>query len=90
MGIPNGQRIPRNPLTTGSFFKVDVRLSKRIHIARTDVDFGIEAFNLFNRKNFDPTLYNDVLSSPQFGQPGRSDALPYVPRQIQLGARVAF
>lgn len=90
LGIPNGQRIPRNPLTTGSFFKVDVRLSKRIHIARTDVDFGIEAFNLFNRKNFDPTLYNDVLSSPQFGQPGRSDALPYVPRQIQLGARVAF
>ena len=50
----------------------------------------LEVFNLFNRNNHDPLTLNRVLSNPNFGKPGRSSSLPYLPRQIQLGAKFSF
>jgi hypothetical protein len=54
------------------------------------VDPTIEVFNLFNRQNNDPTTYNANLASQNFGLPGRSAGLPYLPRQLQLAVRLGF
>ena len=90
LGIPNGERVSRNSLRGDSVFRLDLRVSRKIRLGRFDVDPTIEFFNVFNRENYDPTRYNNSLASPVFGGPGRSDALPYLPRQIQLSVRTTF
>jgi TonB dependent receptor len=90
LGIPNGQRVPRNALRSAPVYRFDLRVSRRFHIPRVMVEPMLEVFNLFNRENFDPAAYNNSLASAQFGQPGRSAELPYQPRQIQLAIRAQF
>jgi hypothetical protein len=50
----------------------------------------VEWFNLFNRRNYDPTQYGKDISATTWGQPGRATALPYQSRQLQLGFRTTF
>lgn len=90
LGIPNGQRVPRNTFLSDATFKVDLRFSRKFRVGNVDVDPGLEVFNLFNRRNYDPVRYNRSLSSGTFRAPGRSDLLPYLSRQMQLGVRMSF
>jgi hypothetical protein len=90
LGVPSGQQIPRNPLTSAAVARVDLRLSRRVKASRVVIDPGLEVFNLFDRRNYDPTTYNLALTSTRLGQPGPSSNLPYLPRQVQLGVRLTF
>jgi outer membrane receptor protein involved in Fe transport len=91
LGIPNGTRVPVNPWTTDPVFRVDVRVARPISLTR-GMEFlpSIEIFNLFNRQNNDPATHNINMTSPRFIQPGPSSSLPYLPRQVQFGARFSF
>ena len=83
--------MPRNALRSDPVFRIDLRLSRRFEFGHgVYVDPMIEVFNLFNRQNYDPGTYNANLASARFGFPGRSAGLPYLPRQIQLAARLVF
>jgi hypothetical protein len=90
LGVPNGERIPRNPLTSDPVARFDMRLSKIVRIRRARIEPSIEAFNIFNRRNYAPNAYNTNLTNPRFGLPGRSQSLQYLPRQIQLAIRMDF
>lgn len=90
LGLSDGQRVPRNPFQADALYKLDLRLSRKIRLARFDIDPSLEVFNVFNRRNYDASSYNTNLTTSQFGQPGRSDALPFLPRQVQLGMRMTF
>jgi hypothetical protein len=84
------------------FASMNVRLAYRVPLSgRAGVDLIAEAFNLFNRINYDvnsvingellsgPTLANAALArvvNPRFGQ--YTATLP--PREIQLGVRFTF
>jgi outer membrane receptor protein involved in Fe transport len=91
LGVPNGTRVPVNPWTTSPVFRVDMRVARPITLARgMEVQPSIEVFNVFNRQNNDPAAYNINMTSPRFMQPGPSSSLPYLPRQVQFGARFSF
>lgn len=91
LGIPTGTRVPRNAFRTDPVYRVDIRVGWKARISRTGIlEPTFELFNLFNRKNFDPTTYNTNLGSLGFGSPGRSLNQPYLPRQVQLGIRFEF
>lgn len=90
LGVPNGQRVPRNALRGDTVVRVDLRLSRALRLSRVSVEPLIEVFNLFNRNNHDPGAFQASLANARFGQPGRSSNLPYQPRQLQLGARLIF
>jgi hypothetical protein len=93
--ITSGMVIPRNGLKGLSLHKVDLRLTKDIRIAGTARAQLIgEVFNLFNRANYGS--YNTALSATNaaqtalFGRPAQNTGNAYVPRQAQLGFRLAF
>ena len=91
LGIASGTRVPRNGLRSGPVYRLDLRFSRKFKLGpHSDLEPQVEAFNVFNRENDDPTTYNASLASARFGQPGRSAGLPYLPRQIQLGVRMTF
>ncbi|CAN5680262.1 TonB-dependent receptor [soil metagenome] len=90
LGVATGDRIPRNPWRSDGIFRVDLRLSRPLVFRGVRVDPSVEVFNLLNRENYDPVAYNTNLVSAQFGNPGRSSALPYQARQAQLAFRVEF
>jgi outer membrane receptor protein involved in Fe transport len=91
LGISNGVRVPVNPWYTDPVFRVDMRLARPISVTRgMEVQPSIEVFNVFNRQNNDPATYNTNMTSPRFMQPGPSNSLPYLPRQLQFGARFTF
>jgi len=91
LGIPDGTRVPRNPLRSDSALRVDLRIGWRANLKENlFLEPSLEIFNLFNRQNNDPSTYNTNLLSRTFGQPGRSANQPYLPRQIQLGVIVRF
>jgi hypothetical protein len=89
--ITSGTVIPRNALEGLPVHKVDVRLTKEIRIAGSGkISLMGEVFNLFNHQNY--TGYFNQLSptnaatTARFGQPSAAS----VPRQGQLGFRVAW
>ena len=91
LGIPDGTRIPRNPVRSDPVFRMDFRFAWRFFATEgVFIEPSIEVFNVFNRENYDPRAYGTNLGSPAFGQPGRSTNLPYLPRNIQLGVIVRF
>lgn len=90
LGVPNGERVPRNAFRTASTYRMDMRLARVFKFGIHSIEPGIEVFNMFNRNNLDPTRYNTNLGSAAFGTPGRSSNQVYLPRQIQLGIRYAF
>jgi hypothetical protein len=67
--------IPRNSITGPSNLKLDLRVSRELHIKEnTRVEFMAEAFNVFNRSNyngFNTTLYtaSATTTPPPLSQP---------------------
>ena len=92
LGLSDGTRIPRNSVRSDSVFRVDVRIAWQLRVSEgaVTIEPSLEVFNLFNRENFDPFRFGTNVTSGAFGQPGRSDALPYLPRNLQLGVIVRF
>ena len=92
LGIPDGQRVPRNSTRTAGVFRLDLRFAWRLQLSdgAVSIEPSFEVFNVFNRENYDPRSYGQNLGSGSFGQPGRSSNLPYLPRNLQMGAIVRF
>jgi len=91
LGIPNGTRVPINPWRSDGSFRFDIRIARPIALSRgIELQPSLEVFNLFNRQNNDPAAYNINMTSPRFMLPGPSSSLPYLPRQVQFGARFSF
>jgi hypothetical protein len=93
--IESGMVIPRNALEGLALHKVDLRLTKEIRLVGTArLQLIGEVFNLFNRANYGS--YNTTLSATNsaqtalFGTPAQNTGNAYVPRQGQLGFRLAF
>jgi hypothetical protein len=90
LGIPNGERVPRNPHFSDAVARLDIRISKALQLNTVRIEPMFEVFNLFNRENYDPGAYQISLANARFGQPGRSSGLPYQPRQMQVGVKMVF
>lgn len=95
MTITSGMVIPRNALEGLPLHKVDLRLTKDIHIAKTaKASLMLEVFNLFNHANYGS--YNTTLSptsaavNARFGTPAQNTGNAYVPREAQLAFRIGF
>jgi hypothetical protein len=54
------------------------------------VDGIFEMFNLFNRKNYDPTLFELNEQNARYSQPNQSTTIAYSPRMLQFGFRTQF
>jgi hypothetical protein len=75
----------RNILEGPGYANVNVALLKHVRLgADTRLQLRAEAFNVFNRANFD--LPDNFFGSPTFGQVLSAQA----PRRVQLGARLLF
>jgi hypothetical protein len=80
--------MPRNALRAPGVKYYDVSLRKRLPLqGARELSLELNVFNLFNWANFAAPI--EVLSDARFGQVIRSNPAAN-PRQIQLGARVAF
>jgi hypothetical protein len=75
----------RNSLRGPGFLSFDLAIARQIRTSRGSITAGLQAFNLFNRANFDiPEHFADEPST--FGRIFSAKA----PRQIQLLARFGF
>jgi hypothetical protein len=87
----NGSVIARNGLNLPAIHRVDMRLQKRISFTqRFKVDGIFEIFNVFNRSNYDPTLFELNEQNARYGQPNQSTTIAYSPRMLQFGFRTQF
>jgi hypothetical protein len=87
----DGTIIARNSLNLPAIHRVDMRLQKRISITQKfKIDGIVEVYNLFNRANFDPTLFTLNTQNARYGQPNASTTLAYSPRMLQFGFRTQF
>jgi hypothetical protein len=75
----------RNSLTGPSYVTLDAMIARRLALStRTSIQLRLEAFNLFNRSNYQlPDTFVDHVT---FGQ----SLAAYPPRQLQLAARLTF
>ena len=85
--VPVGSdgNLPRNAFRGPAFYTVDMGVFKNTKIGeRLNVQFRMEAFNLFNRVN----LYNPIgdLGNPQFGQ----STAAFPSRQLQYSLKLVF
>ncbi len=68
-----------------------MRLQKRLSFTQKfKVDGIFEVFNVFNRQNFDPTLFELNEQNARYGQPNQSVTTAYSPRMLQFGFRTQF
>jgi hypothetical protein len=80
--------VSRNALWGPLVWYYDASLFKRVGLTeRVQLSFEANAFNLFNRANFNPPVA--TLSDARFGRIV-STAAGTNPRQLQLGVRLAF
>jgi hypothetical protein len=87
----DGSVIPRNGIDLPSIHRVDMRLQKRISFTqKIKLDGIFEVFNVFNRKNYDPTLFTLNEQNARFRQPNASTTTAYSPRMLQFGFRTQF
>jgi len=76
---------PRNILRGPGRVTVDMSLAKNVSLpGRTQLQFRAEAFNLFNRPNFNNP--NATFGTANFGRITSSQSM----RQMQLGAKILF
>lgn len=93
LGIPSDAadpfaQVPRNALRSPSVWTYDISLRKTVPVrGRAAVGFELNVYNLFNRVNLG--LPNANLSSVLFGTIS-STVGGFGPRQVQLGAKLAF
>ncbi|MBI4854149.1 MAG: carboxypeptidase regulatory-like domain-containing protein [Acidobacteria bacterium] len=102
--LQGGVSIGRNAGITPGFASVDLRLTRSINFKeKFRLEGYVEAFNLFNRVNIDPTTIARVFlpdAQGRFNLPpkdgGRFTVTPdrfrgaFAPRQIQFGFRFSF
>lgn len=74
----------RNTVEGPGFANTNVALIKVVRGARGDLQLRLEAFNLFNRANYDQP--DNFFGSPTFGRILSAQA----PRRLQLGVRATF
>jgi carboxypeptidase family protein len=93
--IESGTVIPRNALQGLPLHKVDFHLTKDIGVGGSaKVQLVAEVFNVFNHENYGS--YNVSLSATApattalFGTPNQNTGTAFVPRQAQLGFKIAF
>jgi hypothetical protein len=93
--ITSGTVIPRNALEGLPLHKVDLHVTKDIHLYGTmKAQLIGEVFNAFNHANYGS--YNTALSPTSatttalFGTPNQNTGNAYVPREGQLGVRILF
>jgi hypothetical protein len=93
--ITSGMVIPRNALKGLPLHKVDLRITEDLRLGGTRrVTLIAEVFNLFNHANYGS--YATALSATNasttaaFGRPQQVDGNAFVPREAQLGFRIAF
>jgi len=68
------------------YFNVDMSLIKRTRIRENlNVEFRADAFNIFNRTNFDIDQAQNI-NSPQFGQITKT----FDPRVLQFALKMNF
>lgn len=79
--------VERNSGDGDALWTVDARASKVFDFGRAQMEFIVEAFNLFNRANAGG--FNGNQQSPLFGQPTLI-LTGFEPRQVQLAVRVDF
>ena len=91
---PFGQDRPagfgRNSELSASYFRWDLRASKRFTFGPLGLELIAECFNVTNKRNFDPDTYSNVVSASDFGAPRPSTNDTYQARQLQLAARIDF
>jgi hypothetical protein len=84
-----------NQARGSAFSQLDARLTRRLRLGhRTTVDFFLDTFNLFNRRN--PSDYEGNLRLPAFGTPrsfagdgsGVGEPRGGEQRQVRIGVRV--
>ncbi|MGH9683290.1 MAG: TonB-dependent receptor [Candidatus Acidiferrales bacterium] len=88
----------RNSLVGPGLFNFDMSLVKNNPIARIsdhfNVQFRVEAFNVFNHTNFNPPTANDMLfngdGTPVGSTAGQLDSTSTTSRQIQLAVKVIW
>jgi hypothetical protein len=89
--LANGTIIARNSFNAPPLHRVDMRIQKRLSFSqRYKLDGIFEVYNLFNRANFDPTLFTINQANAKYGQPSSSTTLAYTPRMLQFGFRTQF
>jgi hypothetical protein len=77
--------LPRNAFRGPDWARMDFRLSKVVPLGgKRRVEVLAEAFNAFNRTNFNS--YTSSIQSSLFGYSQSADT----PRQVQLGLRFDF
>ncbi len=82
-----GQSGSRNDLRGPGYWTVDAALLKNIRLTeRLGLQFRAEAFNMFNRENFNPP--NTNINSSTFGV--LSSTAGEGPRQMQIALRLEF
>lgn len=87
--IGAGEVVPRNALKGEPLHKVDVRVSKDVSLGGGVRLTGIaEVFNLFNHANFG--RYNGQFNASTFGEPRQNLGNAYLPRVLQLAAKLSF
>lgn len=85
----DGSLIPRNSFDRPSIHRVDLRLQRDLKVnGRVKLTGIVEAFNLFNHKNFNNFVLNE--RNPLFGTPITDKTIGYQARIAQLGFRASF
>jgi len=85
----DGTLIERNSFDRKSMHRVDLRVQRRFRFgSRTSFDGFVEAFNLFNRANYES--YNINEQNARFRRPNAHSNIAYAPRVLQLGFRAGF
>lgn len=77
--------ISEGQLKLEPFFTVDLRLTKQVKVAATQLELFLESYNLLNRVNYAGGGNTSIISSALLIRNAARD-----PRQIQLGARISF
>jgi hypothetical protein len=84
-----GDVVPRNSeRTLKNDYKLDLRLSKTLRVARVRLEGIVDAFNVLNTGNI--SSYGSVVGSAAYLTPNQSAQAFYQPRQIQFGFRVSY
>jgi hypothetical protein len=91
--LPQAPGVRRNSLTGPGYRDVDVTLAKGFGLPNNRVlgenarlEFRIDAYNVFNNLNFNPTSISNNIANANFGQ----ETAALAARTATLGARFSF
>jgi hypothetical protein len=82
--------VGRNSFRGEATAKTDVRVTKTVRIGAVSLQGIAEVFNIFNRRNYDPSAFGNRIGTATFLQPGSSTTAFFQPREMQLAFRVNF